>query len=77
MNPVPTLLLLLDVYLLFGVLVGFVYAFGFAGRAAGITKEALPLRVRLILIAGSIAVWPLALGRIAKGHAGGWTEGTS
>lgn len=77
MSAVQVMLLLLDVYLVFGAVIGVIYSFGFAERAAGLDPGSLPTRVRILLIPGSLAVWPLLLARIARGHSGGWAGGTS
>ncbi|WOR15506.1 hypothetical protein RYZ27_02380 [Hyphomonas sp. FCG-A18] len=53
------------VYLLIGLLVGFAYMFGGAGKIDPAAKgKGLPLRVRLLILPGIIGLWPMMLTKL-------------
>jgi hypothetical protein len=67
MSPLALIVVLLGVYALLGLLVGGVYLLRFASRE----DEALrgsAVHVRLLLLPGTIVVWPLLLSRMARRH---------
>jgi hypothetical protein len=52
----------IGVYVLIGFFVGLVYMFGGAGRIDPAAKgKGLPLRVRLLILPGTIGLWPIML----------------
>ncbi|NQY13038.1 MAG: hypothetical protein HRT81_04145 [Henriciella sp.] len=52
----------IGIYFLIGFFVGLIYMFGGAGRIDPAAKgKGLPLRVRLLILPGTIGLWPIML----------------
>ena len=69
MNPTAIILVGLAAYAAVGVLVGVAFVLLRATAAAG--GGDVPLRVRLLLLPGAVAVWPALVGSLIGGRAGG------
>jgi hypothetical protein len=70
MNWIEVSLLVVGVYLALGVVVGSAFVFSGVNRVDPVAAHA-PLRVRLLLIPGSAALWPLLLRKWAHAGRGG------
>lgn len=72
MSPLETVLLLAGVYLLLGLAFALPFCFRWVGRLDPLAAEA-GLGLRLLLLPGSVALWPLLLAKLRRspGGAGG------
>ncbi|MEM1148482.1 MAG: hypothetical protein AAGH49_11870 [Pseudomonadota bacterium] len=60
-----TLILALGAYFGLGLIVGLIYMLGGAGRIDPAAKgKDMPLRVRLLILPGIVALWPVMLAKL-------------